>query len=263
MSEYMGNEHAVALQKAIRSRATEIAANPLLANGGRILNILDPDAYGWANVVRDAERDGFIGLTMVDRDSTLSQLNAQYGNEVEFPYWEAFTGNPDSVLVECSKVISETELPKGWVIKSHTHPDETIIHQSQVLNQENGVAPTPAYYLRGEQLPSMLTCLLDNKGNMAACASATMRYHSSGPLSNWLFAGGVSVNPEHRRMGLGSYVNAKLLEDSQNSFEWSSVLEQAKSDNAASVGMIKRCGLRRQPGKVTIVINTQGGYLTR
>jgi hypothetical protein len=263
MSEYLGNAHAIALQESIRSRADEIASNPLLANGGRIVYILDPDAYGWENIRRDAERDGFVGLTMVDRDATMSRLADEYDESVVFPYWDVFTGSPGEVLTACAKVTSEITLPDGWAKSSSTQPDEETIDETQLLNAATGVSPTPAYYLRGEQITSMLTCLRDKEGNLAACASGTMRYHPEGLLAGYFFAGGVSVGPDYRRMGLGSYVNATLLADSQNAFAWTSAIEQAKADNPASVGMITRCGLRRQPGKATIVVNTTGGSVTR
>ncbi len=263
MAEYFGDEHVVALQKAIRARAEDFSKQPLLSNGGRIINILDPDAYGWENVRLDAEYYGFIGLTMVDRVKTLTRLAQVFGAEMEFPYWEAFTGTPENVVLACEKIVDGITFPDGWALTSLTHPDEQTIDESQHLNQATGVAPTPAYYMRGDYVPSMLTCLWDQDGKLTACASATMRYHPNGPLSGWLFAGAVSVSPEHRRKGLGAYVNAKLLCDSHNAFNWNHILEQAKADNAASVGMITRCGLHQIPDLVTIVVNLTGGYLTR
>ena len=86
MGEYVGSEHLVALQKSLRARREEFASAPLLSNGGRIMNVLDPDAYGWENVRRDAERDGFVGLTMVNQDRTLTQLASLFDGEAEFPY---------------------------------------------------------------------------------------------------------------------------------------------------------------------------------
>jgi GNAT superfamily N-acetyltransferase len=263
MAEYFGDDHIIALQKEIRARARVISNEPLLSNGGRIINILDPDAYGWDNVRTDAKRYGFIGLTMVDRDKTLARLAREFGPEISTPYWDAFKGAPDEVLSACEKALADFTLSDGWTLTNLTHPEDETIDQSQQLNQASGVAPTPAYYLRGDYMPSMLTCLHDAQGTLAACASATMRYHPDGPLSGWLFAGAVSVRPEHRRKGLGAYVNAALLYASQKAFGWRNVLEQAKADNPASVGMITRCGLQHMPGLATIVVNTTGGYLTR
>jgi hypothetical protein len=58
-------------------------------------------------------------------------------------------------------------------------------------------------------------------------------------------------------------VNAALLADSQKAFNWRCALEQAKVDNAASVGMITRCGLRTENGKVTVIINLTCSDVTR
>ena len=263
MGEYVGSDSGVALQKALRQRGAEIASSPLLSNGGRILNILDPEAYGWDKVRQVAETDGFVGLTMVDRDQTLLQLESLFGGEAEFPYWQVFTGDPDSILPNCQKVVAGYDMPAGWRIESITRPDEDVIDASQKLNLEAGVAPSPAYYLRGEEIPSMLTCVFDDEDNMIGCASGTMRYHPQSKLSGWLFAGGVSVSPDHRRKQLGSLINASLLIDSHAEFGWVGVLEQAKADNPASKGMIRRCGLREAENEVTVVVNLTGDRITR
>lgn len=81
----MGSDALVALQKMLRQRGNAFAGNPLLSNGGRIMNILDPEQYGWDNVQAAAERDRLVGLTLVDRDTTLAKLTDLYGSDVEFP----------------------------------------------------------------------------------------------------------------------------------------------------------------------------------
>ncbi|MEM9044783.1 MAG: GNAT family N-acetyltransferase [Pseudomonadota bacterium] len=263
MSEYCGDDQSVALQQSIRSRIPAISDHPILANGGRILNILDPDLYGWDRVKATAERDGVVALSMVDRDVTRERLDAEYGPDHGFPCWGAFTGEPEDVVPICEALLSQLTLPDGWHFSHATCPDDDLIQASQTLNIETGVMPSPAYYLRGEHVPSLLTCLHTETGDLVACASATMRYHPDGPLSQWIFAGGVSVDPDYRRRGLGVAVNAALLVESHQRFGWRGVLEQAQADNHASVGMITRCGLKQDAEKVTFAINTTGRYFTR
>lgn len=263
MGDYLGDAEMIALQRAIRNRLDEISANPLLANGGRVLNILDPDTFGWDQVKRVAARDGVIALTMVDRDKTLSRLADEFGPDAQFPYWEAFTGTPDQVLPPCREIVTNCMLPSGWTIRHETKPDDFSVDQAQRLNSQTGVAPVPAYYLKGEHVPAILTCLWDETGELAGCASATMRYHPESPMSGWLFAGSVSIAPKHRGKGLGLFVNAALLIESYAHFGWVSVLEQARASNAASVAMIKRCGMMEDPAKVTIGVITNGKYFTR
>ena len=263
MSEYVGSETFVALQKALQARQSEFTRNPIISNGGRIMNILDLEAYGWDNLRQTAEEDRFVGLTMVDRDATLQKLSEVFNGDAEFPYWQVYTGQADQVLPKCAAVLAERALPEGWELRSYTHPDQETIEASQTLNMEAGVAAPPAYYLRGEVMPSMLSCLYDASGTMMACASSTMRYHPSSPWADWMFAGGVSVHPSQRRRGLGAYLNAALLRDSHAVFEWGTALAQAKADNLPSVGMITKCGLSAMQDKVTIVVNLTGGYITR
>lgn len=263
MGEFFGDDRAMALQRSIRDRIPMISADPLLANGGRVLNVLDPKSWGWDRVKREAERDGVIALSMVDREATLRRLAEEYGSEQDFPYWEAFTGTPEGVLPACQAVLANNKLTDGWTVSHHTCPDDATIDASQALNMSTGVMPNPAYYLRSEHVPSMLTCLLTEDGTLAACASATMRYHPDGPLGGWLFAGGVSVSPTHRRRGLGAFVNAALIVESHARLGWRRIVEQAKADNEPSVGMITRCGLKQEPHKVTIIIDRTGAYLTR
>ncbi|MEM7240347.1 MAG: hypothetical protein AAF501_21310, partial [Pseudomonadota bacterium] len=204
MAEYFGSDHAVAVQKSLRSRMDEFARTPVLANGGRLLNILDPDDYGWKNVYRDAMRDGFVALTMVDRDATLATAREVFGGGSEFPFWETFTGSPADVQSMCDAVCSTIDLPRGWEVTAETHPAAKTIEACQELNAAAGVMPAPHYYMAGYDVPGMSVCLWDTDGALAATANGTMRYHPEGPLAGWFFAGGVSVDPAHRRMGLGT-----------------------------------------------------------
>ncbi len=153
-----------ALQQSLRDRSAEFAANSLLSNGGQIMNIHDPDRYGWANVRNAAERDGLVGLTMVAQDTILSRLQSMFGADADLPFWQAFTGEPDDVLPACETVLKDITLPTGWRVESHTNPDDDTIHASRALNTQTGVAPAPVYYLRGDHLPSMLTCICDAGG---------------------------------------------------------------------------------------------------
>lgn len=150
MSENVGTDSMTALQQSLRNRSAEFAANPLLSNGGRIMNIHDPDRYGWANVRNAAERDGLVGLTMFAHDTILTRLQSMFGADANLPFWQAFTGEPDDVLPACEAVLRDVTLPTGWRVESHTNPDDDTIHASRALNTQTGVAPAPVYYLRGD-----------------------------------------------------------------------------------------------------------------
>lgn len=263
MSEFFGTEAQIAVQKKLWAEHAEISRSPHLSNGGRILNVLDPDAIGWDRIHSLAEQYRAVGLTMVPLEQTLNKLRDLFGAESDLPYWQAFLGEPESVVDTCSAIIDRYDLPNGWRSESHVAPDARTVSAICDLNVACGVAPTPRYYLAGDVLPSVVTCVWDETDALAACAHATMRYHPQSRLAGTVFAGAVSVNPEFRRTGLGRATNAMLLRDSQSALGWQRVLEQAKQDNAASCSMIRSCGLLQDPDLVTIVINLSGEYLTR
>jgi hypothetical protein len=263
MNEYFGSPTQIAVQKRLFETHSEISASPYLANGGRILNILDPDALGWDQVRVLAERDLFIGLTAVPLQETLKKLRAVFGSDIAFPYWHAFLGNAKTVLKACDTVVASTELPKGWRAETISVPDDNVINAMRTLNTETGVLPTPTYYLKSKVVPSLTTCIWTETGALAACGNATMRYHPKSRFANTLFAGAVSVAPLIRQKGLGTLTNAILLRDSQKMTGWTRVLEQAKEDNLPSCGMIRKCGLEQDPNLVTIVVNLSGEYITR
>lgn len=263
MTEFVGTEDAIALQRTLYQRRGVIAAERLLANGGRILNVLEPANYGWDRLKADVARDKVVALTRVPREPTLARLKQDYGDGYDFPYWEAFVGTHEDVLPACDALCAAVALPQGWTCVSSDTPDEATIAAAQALNAAAGVAPMPRYYLQSKTVPSLLTTLWREDGTLAACASGSMRYHPNGPMGGWLFAGGVSVLPECRGSGFGRYVNAALLRDSQAAFRWSHALEQARADNAASVAMIESCGLVCEPGTATIAITPKGAYVTR
>jgi hypothetical protein len=150
LSENVGTDSMTALKQSLRDRSAKFAANPLLSNGGRIMNIHDPDRYGWANVRNAAERDGLVGLTMVAHDTILSRLQSMLGADADLPFWQAFTGEPDDVLPACEAVLRDVTLPTGWRVESHANPNDDTIHASRALNTQTGVAPAPVYYLRGD-----------------------------------------------------------------------------------------------------------------
>ena len=263
MSEYFGDAHAVALQRSIRERIGEISLNPLLANGGRVLNVLDPDACGWDFVRQEFDQNQVVALTMVDKKATLARLAAEFDGAAQFPCWDVFTGTAEEVVPVCEALAERMSPPEGWTVTHDMRPGDDLIHTCQLLNADADVTPLPAYYLKGEHIPAMLTCVWRNDGKLVACASASMRYHPEGPLSGYIFAGGVSVREKDRRRGLGSYVNAALIAESWKRFGWSNILEQARTDNLASVGMITRCGLHCDADRATVLLTAGGRYLTR
>lgn len=260
--EFEDGTHGL-LQRRLRDTQPEIADNPALANGGRILNVLDIDAIGWEAIRGFVERDGILGLTAVPETETPEQIIDEIGPGVQTQIWRVFFGDPGVVMPRVLALLDAYSLPEGWRIESVEQLDDIALAAMFELNLSTGVRPTPAYFLRGEVFPSMTTLLWDPNGKLAGCGNATMRYHSRSRFADGLFAGAISVDPNHRGMGFGTLVNAALLRDSHNAFGWKSVLEQARDTNLASCRMLERCGLRRDPDLVTIGVALSDREFTR
>ncbi|MEM9700642.1 MAG: GNAT family N-acetyltransferase [Pseudomonadota bacterium] len=259
--EFTGSEVHRNIQRRLLARHAEIAADPVLGNGGRVLNILDPDDFGWDRVVAEVEQDRFVALAAIGRATIFNRIRAVFGPEVEVPSWDVFLGATDAVRKRCATLANA--LPDGWDVSSHAQPDPATIGAVQELNAECGVAPMPAWYMRGDVVPQITTCIRTAEGALAACALVSDRYHADGPLAGTVFLGSVSVSPDYRWQGLGVAVTAQALIDSTHAYGWTGVLSQAAPDNAASCAMLERCGLVRDPARVTVAINASGAAITR
>ncbi|MEM8773302.1 MAG: GNAT family N-acetyltransferase [Pseudomonadota bacterium] len=261
VQEFTGSEVHRNIQRRLLARHAEIAADPVLGNGGRVLNVLDPEAFGWDRLVAEVAQDRFVALAAMDRATIYDKIRAVFGGGVEVPSWDVFLGGSGIVGQRCTTLTDV--LPDGWTFSSYAKPDPTTIGAVQELNSLCGVAAMPAWYMRGYVVPQITTCIQMAEGTLAACALVSDRYHVDGPHSGTAFLGSVSVSPDHRGKGLGVAVTAQALIDSAHAYGWTYVLSQAASDNAASRAMLERCGLIRDPTRVTVAINASGAAITR
>lgn len=259
--EFTGSDIHRNIQRRMLARHAEIAADPALGNGGRVLNVLDPDAFGWDRLFTEVVQDRFVALTAMDRATIFERIKAAFGSQAEIPSWDVFFGDAPAIQDRCTALASG--LPDGWVAISYANPDTQIIGEVQKLNTATGVAPMPAWYMRGDLVPQITTCIFTTSGALAACAMVSNRYHADGPLAGTVFLGSISVASEHRGRGLGVAVTSRALLDSAAAYGWQMVMSQVASDNPASRAMIERCGMLCDPSRVTVVINLSGAAVTR
>ena len=252
MPDFVGSDNSIALQERLRARQPEIARSPDLANGARILHVVEPAVTGWSRVKAFAEEDELLGFPLVAERPITRDLQANLGSDWSLHVWHALTGPAERVLQSCKAVIDAVTLPEGWQTCMHERPNEDEIGEIQALNAETGVAPYPAYYTRSEALPVLTACLRDESGALVATASVADRYHPEGRLAGHVFAGMVSVSDRCRGKGLGKLINALALVESQTRFGWQVATEQVAPDNAASLAMIRACGLDHADGLVSV-----------
>ena len=244
MAEFVGSEDRIDLQRRIQKRHPWIAETPGLVNGGRIVHFLEPSTVGWDVVRQIAAEDQLVGFSAVDRISAIDDIHMHLGPVWKTPVWDVFVGEPREVSDVCKAAMAGVPIPDSWSFTATEQPTDSEITRIQELNVETGVSPYPAYYSRGGAVPIVTVCLVDERGDLVATASATDRHHLASRLAQTCFAGMVSVSPGHRGKGLGKLVNARMLMESLDRFAWRQVHEQAAPDNVPSRAMIEGCGLR-------------------
>ena len=144
MAEYIGSEAAIALQRRLGARRDMIGESPWLASGGRILVYVDPDAITWPGVRALAEEDGYLALTVLDRERMEFEVLRGLGATWHLDFWDVFLGEPAEVLKAAGSVVKATPLPDGWQLSSTLDPDADEIDDVQQLNLATGVSPNPA-----------------------------------------------------------------------------------------------------------------------
>lgn len=261
--EFSGSDNQVRVQKQIRDRQPWIARTPGVANGGRLLHFVEPEAVGWDRVRELANEDRLAGFPAVRGAETIAAIHQHLGPHWKTPAWDVFLGAAERVVPHCRDLIASIGLPAGWRIEPYERPTDDQIRAVQALNVETGVSPYPAYYSRGDAVPTVTLCILDARGELVATAGAAFRYHAECRLAGTLFAGMVSVSPSHRGKGLGKLVNAVMMVESHTLFAWTTVKEQVATDNVPSRAMIRACGLDNSEGLVSVAAINSDEAFTR
>ena len=260
MAEYIGNEAAISLQRRLWTRRDMIGESPWLASGGRILVYVDPDAITWPGVRALAEEDGYLALTVLDRERMEFEVLRGLGATWHLDFWDVFLGEPAEVLKAAGSVVKATPLPDGWQLSSTLDPDADEIDDVQQLNLATGVSPNPAVSGAGAALTVMVR---DGAGRLMASAFANMLFHPKSRLGGMVFVGLVSVAEKARGIGLGKLANARTLIDSHAAMGWTRATEFVAADNPASRAMVSACGLSADAGYLTGIASRGTERFTR
>lgn len=263
MPEYSGTEFQIAVQKRMRARADWIRSRPDIANGGRLMNFLDPETTGWDRIREFLAEDGVVAITAMNRDGALDLLRGLFPEGYDFGAYDIYLGEAADILAACRAILAAQPLPAGWRAAVLDNPDDEELEAIQALNAATGVAPHPAFYARSEAVPSFTSCIWDETGRLVATASVTARYHPASRLAGHVFKGSTSVDPAFRGRSLGKVANAHVLIDSHAALGWTHGLSQVAADNPASQKTISACGFRPAPELVTYGILNKGVVFTR
>lgn len=263
MAEFYGTDFQIAVQKRMLTRHNWIKNTPGIANGGRILNFLEPDKTGWDNIGVYLKEDGAIALTAQNKDGLVARVRDFFGPEYTYPRWDVYLGDAETVLQRSRDCLAHSNIPPGWKLECLDCPNALQLEAIQALNQDTGVAPYPGFYVRGEVVPTMTGCLWDQDGALVASSSVNARYHPASRFGGYIFMGSISVDPKHQGCSLGKFVSAQVLIDSHAAMNWTNGLSQVAPDNPASLKTIGALGFVRQKDLMTIAVIAQGHIFNR
>lgn len=263
MAEFWGDAEAIARQKRLLDRRPLLRSTPFLSSGGRLLGYTDPTLGSWDVAAPLADEDGILGLLLMTRPEADAIVADGLGDGWRTDYWDALTGGADAVIKASDRVLASSKLPDGWAAEAMQVPRDADIEDMQRLNANCGVASNPAHVFRGETHPALSVLVRDADGRAMAMAWAGLFFHPDGPCAGTVFVGLVSVADEARGLGLGTYVNARVLVESHATMGWSRATEFVAADNIPSRRMVLACGLSDADGLVAAIATRGAGRFTR
>lgn len=90
---------------------------PSVANGGRVLNIMDRDAFGWTRIREMFAEDQLIALVSQDHQTFVPKLKAARGDGYHLPVWQASRGSAKEVSTACTALLANEIFPRGLALK--------------------------------------------------------------------------------------------------------------------------------------------------
>ena len=247
MAGFFGTDQQIALQ-AVAEDAREWTMNtPGACNPGRFLGTDNPNELGWDKVIKILKRDGVFGFRMIPSKDTTAVSSRLLENGCSIDFWDVFVANRKVAVAAASTVIS-SGLPKGYSYLPELHEAENQeMVKIQSFMVENGIAPFSGSRLASLDDPAVTIAIADECNNLAAVAHACLSYNKYSQYNRWAWGGLVAVSPSHRGMGLGKYVNAKMVSECFSRLDADSIHELVAASNIPSRKMVEASGLRLDP----------------
>ncbi len=247
MAGFFGTERQMALQAVAEDARDWTMNTPGACDPGRFLGTDNPDELGWDKVIEIVKRDGAFGFRMIPSKDTGAISRRLIESECRIDFWDVFLANRDEAVAATS-VILTSGLPSGYSYLPELHNaenEETVKVQSFMA--ENGIAPFSGSKLAGLDGPAVTVAIIDENKNLAAVAHAYLSYNKYSQYKKCAWGGLVAVSPSHRGMGLGKYVNAKMVSECFSRLNAESIHELVAATNIPSRKMVEASGLRLDP----------------
>ena len=264
MAAYFGNELQKHLQAQCDAAAAYLNSTPGACQTGRMMGCDDLDALGWERIDEALLRDGLCGFRLIPagRGDELRSHLEQRG--FRFDTWDVFLADRRAATAAASEVLAQG-LPDGFAkMPEPAEPEDDYTTRIQSLMAEAGVAPFSGAMLTGRLGPAVTVAVRDAEGGIAAAAHGYLPHNAHSPVRGYAWGGLVAVAERHRGKGLGTYINALMLERVFQALQPTHIYELVSASNQASRRMVVSCGLRHAPEYICgVAAAAEGARFTR
>jgi len=259
MSDYIGTETQVALQRKCVDQHARIMASRGAVQTARMCGTDDPDRYGWDRLAEALEEDGFVGFRLLRRDH-LANVHAWVDKcGAQLDCWDVFTAEAATIAVR-----PDPKMPRDYtILRGPEAVERGLLPEIQSCMAAQGVAPMPAPFLRGDLGPCSLAAILDSDGRVVCTAFSHFPHNAHSPYRNWAWSGLVATMPEARGQGLAVAAHVAVLKGIVGAHGAERAYALARPENAASVRMLEKCGMTHMADRVSCMARLGAARLTR
>lgn len=255
MSGYFGTEVQRQLQERTDRSAKWISSTPGVCHSGRCTGFDDPERVGWETVFAVLQRDGVCSFRMIPVEKIDDLSDRVTGRGFSIGFWDVFAADRNTALCAAKAVLGKG-LPDGFVDRDMpTDPEGTLTRELQGLMAQNGVVPFSGSMLTGQLGPATTAVVGHETGAVAAVAFGHFAHNPHSPYHRHAFGGLVAVAEAYRGKGLGTYVNARMVQSVFEDLGADHILEFVSATNIPSRRMVEASGLRLDP-------TVKGGFAT-
>ncbi|MAZ02423.1 MAG: GNAT family N-acetyltransferase [Sneathiella sp.] len=247
MAGFFGTEQQMALQAAAEKARDWMLNTPGACDPGRFLGTDNPDLLGWDTLFDILKRDGVFGFRLIPSEETETIAQRLQEKNCKIDFWDVFVATREEA-VPASTGILAAGLPAGYrYCPEFKDAESADMVALQSFMAEQGIAPFSGTRLAGLEGPVVTVAIVDESNTIAAAAHSYFPYNQYSPYKKWVWGGLVAVSPRHRGMGLGKFVNAKMVSECFARLDADCIHELVAASNMPSRKMVEASGLRLEP----------------
>jgi len=263
MAGYLGTEQQVRLQRVVDEQHDWLMRQAGACDAGRMLGCDDVEHLGWEQLLTLLRRDGALAFRLLPaatQDALRSRLAAAgYGLDT----WDAYVAPATAARAVLAPLLAKGLPDDLHLATLGEDPEGQPVRSLQAFMLDNGIVPFSGSQLLGRRSPAATLALADAAGRWVAAAHCYRPHNRHSPRHHWAWGGLVCVSPAARGRGLGSLVNALMVQAAIERLGADCIYELVSSSNLASRRMVECCGLRLDPARVCGIASQGGARYTR